>query len=279
MNVFLLPIFVLLLAGSAKSKPCCKNPKGQCDDVKIEHGQTYVCTKTGWIPDCPTIIEVEDVLYRFFDTREFTSCKGNINQCVYLSHWREFCMNGNYPIVSPVQLQPEFNQNLEEFSEETQDQQLVYTYMNRTGAGPTSFDMNTASQPVRHYTIYSKDYYYRTVCGGFSWTDVNGNVKQYGDTNGPYGLVVPVATVDIPTRGYIVEVNGRAGDVIDRLTLSVLNSITGDVRPYTCGGIYGTLVDATPPPDKYGRCFMVSIAGSYSDYLKTLVFTWTCLGN
>lgn len=282
MNVILLlPVFVLLLSGSVESRLCCKNPTGHCGDRKYEHGQKYICTKKGWIPeDCPLRIYLEGVIYRYLDTREFTPCEGNINKCVYSSYWKEYCMNGDYPNVSPIRLPIEFSHNSEDLSEETENQQIVYTYLNRTGPGPNAFDMNTVSQPVLQYTLYSNSYSSRTVCGGFSWTNSGGSVTDYGDTNSPFSLVVPVATQDIATRGYIVEVYGRAGTVIDRLGLGVTNSITGDTRSYSCGSIFGEYIDATPLPQKHGNCFMLSVAGTYGNgggaYLNTLVFTWQC---
>ena len=102
---------------------------------------------------CPKIVEVDDVVYRFFGKRP-TPCAGNIDQCVYLSGWLEYCMNGNFPFVTPKPLPIEPYQE-EDLSDAFTPPVTTYvtTYLG-TNTGPSSFNMSTPGHPVNNYTFY-----------------------------------------------------------------------------------------------------------------------------
>jgi len=276
------------LASEAARSYRCENPEGEPNEVITKDGWKYKCTKKGWKPiGCPSVIEIDYVVYRFFDKRP-TPCRGSIDQCVYISHWQEFCMNGIYPLVTPYRLPfraPNFNTALESGGAIPQAV-YVTTYLNSTSPGEDSFNMSTAGLPVQQYTWYSHLFMSTLLCSGFTWTDFAGTLRDpIGDASSDQSLsvVVPVATGDINTYGHITEVVGRTGDLVNRVEFAVQQvSDPTEVSTYTCGGIYGSAKDATPDPSKYGRCFMTTIAGTtkpgISNTLATLEFLWFCEG-
>ena len=122
----------------------------------------------------------------------------------------------------------------------------------------------------------------REVCGGFDWwNDVGKKQPAIGTVAGkPVQSVVGKPSVKVPVdpKNHIIEVYGHVGLLIDRLVfVTEDNRNQRHTQSYTCGGVFGGMVDATPS----GRCQMIGIAGTTkevdgSQLLATMEFTWFC---
>lgn len=280
-----LPILILLChdAASEESKAprvCCSYPSGRCGEIITEKGIEYICTKKGWKPyGCPKIIEVEGddhLIFRFLAERP-TPCVGNINRCVYLLGWQEYCMNGKYPYVKPMKIPiAPYKEDLSPFNAPSVTT-YVATYLG-SNTGPSSFNMSTTDFPVNKYTFYSSLQPQTTtlLCSGFIWVDSSGN-EQPAIGNTDIDIKGQVEVV-LGSGDFITSVVGRAGSLIDKLQFGLQSGRT--VPP--CGGIYGDEKDVTPDPWTFGRCFMINIAGTtnpgINNDLATMQFIWSCQG-
>jgi len=222
---------------------------------------------------CPKRIDIEGVLYRFVGVDKDAPCKGDIDRCIYSLYWFEYCMNGNFPYYKPQRLPIRPYENDEEESGGGVGY-YVTTNIGKPSPFATPFNMSTAMQPVTKYDLFSANFANRKVCGGFEWFNYN-NQKQpaIGTVTG-----TPEAEVPVAPDNYIIEVYGNVGYLLDRLTFVTMDAQNQrKTEGFTCGGIFGTSVDATPP----GRCQMVNIAGTTKDQdgsqlLATMEFTWFC---
>ena len=111
------------------------------------------------------------------------------------------------------------------------------------------------------------------VCGGFEWFNDVGQKQPAIGTVAGTPVEVPVAP-----NHFIIEVYGNVGFLLDRLVFTTMDAQNSkNTLGFTCGGIFGQQVDATPP----GRCQMVNIAGTTKDVdgsqlIATMEFTWFC---
>lgn len=220
---------------------------------------------------CPPRIDVDGVLYRNVAIENKTPCKGDISRCIYSLYWFEFCMNGNFPYYKPQKLPI----GLYEDDEEESGGGVGYyvtTHIGTPSPFATPFNMSMPG-PVIKYEFSSANFVNRLVCGGFEWVDSLGQKQPAIGTVAGTPVEVPVAP-----ENYIIEVYGQVGYLLDRLyfvTMETQNPLK--THEFTCGGINGAMVDATPP----GRCQMVNIAGTTKDVdgsqlLATMEFTWFC---
>ena len=89
----------------------------------------------------------------------------------------------------------------------------------------------------------------------------NGIHESAGDCETLTGF--PLTEFHLGLGDYIMEAFGRIGFLLDRLTLIVTPSQVGDYPSvYSAGGPFGAPFDATPSPNKFGPCALVSLDGS-----------------
>jgi len=137
----------------------------------------------------------------------------------------------------------------------------------------TPFNMSNPLALVTKYSFFSANFLNRKVCGGFEWFNDQGQEQLAIGTVAGTPVDVPVA----PDFN-IIGVSAHVGYLLDRLEFITEDAQNPSNRQgFTCGGIYGTPVDATPP----GSCQMVNIAGTTKDQdgsqlLATMEFTWFC---
>lgn len=221
---------------------------------------------------CPPRIDIDGVLYRFVGVDKFAPCKGDIYRCIYSSYWLEYCMNGNFPYYKPQRLPIGPYENDKEKQVGGVGRQVT-TYIGTPSQSATPFNMSTVLNPVTKYDLFSANFVNRKVCGGFDWFNDIGQKQSAIGTVAGSPVEVPVAP-----DNYIIEVYGNVGAFIDRLvfvTMETQNPM--NTHGFSCGGIFGKQVDATPP----GRCQMINIAGTTKDhygsqFIATMEFTWFC---
>ena len=93
------------------------------------------------------------------------------------------------------------------------------------------------------------------------------------DTSYPPVQVGPLGVGD-----FITEAWARWGSVIDQVTLRV-TYFNGTGQDIQAGGPFGSNTwDATPDPAKYGKCFLVGVAGTDICQITQLTFQWSCQG-
>jgi len=220
---------------------------------------------------------VEDV--RSLAPTQHLPCIGDIANCVYLAHRNFYCMTGNNPEYTPVQLHP--------CHEQAPPLQNISTYAGSTPPNWPQFQQFSTSSviynPIHTLKLFPNVYAHRFVLGGFimkTWPVDPQDIYKvaYTDVN----LYEPPTWIQLTIGEGITEAFGRYGFLIDQVTFGVTSaSPIEQPRFYTVGGTNGQgLFDATPPPNLNGMCDLISLSGTLyaKEYIQSLEFLWSCVG-
>lgn len=231
---------------------------------------------------------VEDV--NSLPATQYLPCSGDIDSCVYTAHRKFYCMNGNKPDYTPMELNPTYDNVL---------YQNVSTY-----AGnfiPSSPNFTTVPFGQFGFAGWIQIKFFPNllgrfpILGGFILTTIGNTTHPdpikykvgFTDLNPDCDACDPVlVTLDVGVQ--ITEAFGYHGDFIDTLTVGKSPVFTHDQPELkTVGGSGGYAgFDATPPPHVNGPCALQSLSGqtfSFSgqtepSYIQALEFHWKCVG-
>merc|ERR1712198_369348 len=224
---------------------------------------------------CPKIITKAQPIgvYRFVKEVTFTPCFGKIAQCIYHAHHRFFCFSGKIKNLEATEVYPVYEQN------PVQQDVCTGPFGNTLG---TPFDFDTTFDPVKKWYMCPGNFLHRVVAQGLIVTKLNGENATAGDCN---DLEYPPTKFHLGLGDYITDAFGRAGVVLDLLTL-IVTPYEGEQSVHSVGGPHGSAFYAQPDPSQYGTCDLVNLkvtVTSWGDptpgnFISSLEFCWVCLG-
>lgn len=213
---------------------------------------------------------------------QYLPCAGDIDKCVYTAHRKFYCMNGNKPDYTPIEVIAGGGPVIKNVS----------TYAgNFDDSSPTCTTVDGTNEPITSIKLFPNEWLGRFVWGGFIVTKFkNGG----GFTKSKCGFTdqlphVRTTYIDLITGEGITEVSGSSGSVIDQVTLGVTPNPanTADLPSFhAVGGFNGGGFYATPPPHLEGPCSLLDLTvqtgteegGTEPAYIKAAEFHWQCVG-
>jgi len=219
-------------------------------------------------------------IYRFVTAQEFTRCDGIIAECIYHAHFKYYCFSGDK--ISDLEPKEMYGH----VYEAPPPQNVVTGPFGFQDPTASPFNFSSEANPIIAWKLCPGDFAQRLVVQAIVIEELDGTIKSAGDCETLPGF--PATEFHLYLGDYITEAFGRAGYLLDRLTLIVTPSAVGEhPRVYSAGGPFGSPFDATPSPSKFGSCALVSLDGTVvfldsdpepGNFIDTIRFFWSCIG-